>query len=81
MPQVTGMLRREAIGTVLARLGDDNIHMIKQNLRADYKIDLEHDDTFALEELQIALHRILGANGASLIIREIYTELRLLSSK
>ncbi|HEV8387695.1 MAG TPA: hypothetical protein VGQ03_08735 [Nitrososphaera sp.] len=76
---MTKSFKREAIIAVFARLGDDNLTMLKHSLRAAYKIDLERDDTFTLEELQIALQRILGANGAGLIIREIHNELRLLA--
>jgi hypothetical protein len=78
---VTQSFKREAILAVFARLGDDNLVMLKQNLKADYKIDLERDDTYTLEELQIALQRFLGANGAGLIIREIHSEMRVLAAK
>jgi hypothetical protein len=81
MSQVTESFKREAILAVFARLGDDNLGMLKQNLRAAYKIDLERDNTYTLEELQIALQRILGANGAGLIIREIHNEMRHLSAE
>lgn len=78
---MTLSFKREAILAVFARLGDDNLVMLKQNLRADYKIDLERYDTFRLEELQIALQRFLGANGAGLIIREIHNEMRYLAAE
>jgi hypothetical protein len=81
MSQVTESFKREVILAVFARLGDDNLTMLKQNLRAAYKIDLERDNTYTLEELQIALQRILGANGAGLIIREIHNEMRHLSAE
>jgi hypothetical protein len=81
MSQVTENFKREAILAVLARLGDDNLGMLKQILRMDYKIDLERNDNITLEELQIALHRFLGANGAGLIIREIHSEMRLLAEE
>jgi hypothetical protein len=80
MSQVTKNFKREAIIAVFARLGDENLTMLMHSLRAAYKIDFERDDTFTLEELQIALQRVLGANGAGLLIREIHNEMRLLAA-
>ena len=45
----------------------------------DYKIDLDRDYTFTLEEVQIALHRFMGGNGANLLISEIHKEMRQLA--
>ena len=80
MSQVADSFKHGAIVLVLARLGDDNLVMLKHTLRAGYVIDLEHDDLFTLEELQIALQRVLGANGAGLIIKEIHNKMRLLAA-
>ena len=80
MSQAAESFKHEVIVSVLARLGDDNLVMLKHTLRAGYMIDLEHDDLFTLEELQIALQRVLGANGAGLLIREIHNEMRLLAA-
>ena len=77
--QVADTLKREAIIVVFSRLGEDNLAMLKHNLLMDYKIDLDRDNTFALEEIQIALHRFMGPNGASLLINEIQKEMRLLA--
>ena len=61
---------------VLARLGDDNLVMLKENLKSQYKIDLDSEDSFTLEELQIALQRFLGDHGARLLITEIVREIK-----
>jgi hypothetical protein len=76
--QVADDMKREAIIAVFSRLGEDNLAMLKHNLRTDYKIDLENN-TFTLEELQVALHRFMGGNGANLLISEIHKEMRLLA--
>lgn len=89
---ISGMLSHEyetqqqATVKVLSRLGDDNLSMLKFNLKTGYAIDLDHDDdnddsTYTLEELQIALQRILGSYGARLLICEIQNEIRLLVAK
>ena len=77
--QVADTLKREAIIAVFSRLGEDNLAMLKHNLRMDYKIGLDRDYTFTLEEVQIALHRFMGGNGANLLISEIHKEMRLLA--
>ena len=76
---MTSNFIREASHAVFARLGEENLAMLKFNLRRDYKIDLDNDYSFTLEELQIGLQRFLGSNGANLLIREIRNEMRLLA--
>ena len=81
MPQQANKsFQLEAIHAVFNRLGGANVDMIRQNLRSDYKIDLDSPDAFTLEELQIALQRLVGEYAASLLIREISFEIRLLQS-
>jgi hypothetical protein len=74
--QATESFKLEAINTVFSRLGGENVEMIRNNLRIDYKIDLDGPDLFAIEELQIALQRLVGQHGASLLIREIQSEIQ-----
>ena len=74
MSQMRDRLRSEAIVSTFARLGNENLAMLKRTLKADYQIDLA-DDTFTLEELQIALQRIIGPGGADLILKEIRREI------
>ncbi|HKY52924.1 MAG TPA: hypothetical protein VJM08_01410 [Anaerolineales bacterium] len=66
--------KREAIISVLAKLGAENLASLKSNLK-DYAIDLDKDDLFTLEELQLALQRFLGPNGAGLLLGEIQREI------
>jgi hypothetical protein len=50
--------------------------MLKENLLTDFKIDLASNE-LVLEELQIALQRMVGTNGAILLVREIRNEISL----
>lgn len=78
MSELAESVTREAIYAVLSRLGKDNLEMLKVNLKLDFDIELEGDNFYTLEELQIALQRIMGAYGASFLAREIQNEIRLL---
>jgi hypothetical protein len=63
-----------AVRTVLATLGDDLFNVIRQRLYNDYNITLTDDSLFTLEELQIALQRLLG-DSSVFLIREIKSEM------
>lgn len=79
--QVEGSLKRTAITAVLTRLGEDNLDTLKRNLRKDFYIDWDADTNFTIEELQIALQRLLGPYGANMIVREIKNEIQSLSPR
>ena len=68
--------KREAITAIFGRLGDENNAILRRSLRKDYSIDLDKDAIFTLEELRLALHRILGPGGADLLMREIGQEIQ-----
>jgi hypothetical protein len=63
-----------AVRTVLATLGDDLFSVLRQRLYSDYDITLTDDSLFTLEELQIALQRLLG-DSAVFLMREIKSEI------
>ena len=74
-------LKKEAITAVLTRLGEGMFVMIKLALIQDYKINIDSDDSYTLEELHLALQKIVGPNGSSLLMREIRNEMRLLAEQ
>jgi hypothetical protein len=76
MSQAVETYKREAVELVLKRLGNENYAMLKENLLRDFKIDLASNE-LVLEELQIALQRMVGTNGAILLVREIRNEIAL----
>jgi hypothetical protein len=73
--------KKGAIKSILSRLGDEMFTMLKQSLAQDYQIDLDWDDAYTLEELQIALQRIVGFNGANLLMAEIHREIEVLMAQ
>jgi hypothetical protein len=74
-------LKAEAITAVLLRLGESMFVMLKLTLAQDYKINLDRNDSYTIEELQIALQRIVGPDGSSLLVREIRNEIRMLAEQ
>jgi hypothetical protein len=80
MSQLVETYMVEAIKSVFAELGDENIAVLKENLKRDYVIDLA-TNTFTLEELQIALQRLIGTGGATLLVREIRNEIAILAMR
>jgi hypothetical protein len=78
--QFAEMVKSKAILAVFSRLGEENLAMLKYNLAKDYRINWDDDNTFTLEELQIALQRIMGGYGASLLLSEIHEEMRALTN-
>jgi hypothetical protein len=81
MTSHSDLLKREAIAAVLTRLGEGMFVMLKLTLMQDHKINIDRDDSYTLEELQLALQRIVGPNGSSLLIREIGNEISILSGQ
>jgi hypothetical protein len=72
-------LKREAVAAVLSRLGSDNFGMMKIRLWTDFNILLDEDGSYSMEDLQVALQKMFGAQGASLLMREIQAEMRMLA--
>jgi hypothetical protein len=71
--------KREAVAAVLTRLGEGMFAMLKLCLAQDHKINIDKNDSYTLEELQIALQKIVGPHGSSLLIREIVKEVEMLA--
>lgn len=71
--------RREAIAAVLTRLGETMFVMMKLSLAQDFRINIDKNDSYTLEELQAALQKIVGPDGANLLMREIYREIEILA--
>jgi hypothetical protein len=55
--------------------------MLKLTLIQDYRINIDSNDAYTLDELQLALQQIVGPNGSSLLMREIRNEIRILSQQ
>jgi hypothetical protein len=81
MSQHGTSLKKEAITAVLTRLGEGMFVMMKLALIQDYKINIDSNDPYTLEELHLALQRIVGPNGSSLLIREIRNEMQMLAEQ
>ena len=64
-----------AMNTVLDRLGTEVAEIIKWYLRQNFSICLEPDCRFAIEEVAIALQRLVGATEARSIMQEIRQEI------
>lgn len=61
----------EAVRIALATLGEDSFRLIRDRLYDDYKIAITDDSLFTLEELEIALSRLLGDGSATFLLGEI----------
>jgi hypothetical protein len=64
-----------ATNTVLDRLGKEVADIVRYYLRNNFAICLEPDCLFAVEEIGIALQRLVGENEARSIIQEIRQEI------
>ena len=80
-PQSGTSLKKEAITAVLTRLGEGMFIMMKLALIQDHKINIDMDGSYTLEELHLALQKIVGPYGSSLLMREIRNEIRILSEQ
>ena len=69
-----------ATNTVLDRLGRETSEIIKWYLGKHYSIYLEADCLFAVEEIAIAMQRLVGESEARSIMQEIRQEIVDLSS-
>lgn len=73
--------KREAVAAVLTRLGESMFVMLKLTLAQDHKINIDKDESYKFKDLHLALQKIVGPNGASLLIREMCNEIDLLSKQ
>ena len=71
--------KKEGITAVLTRLGEPMFVLLKLSLAQEYKINIDKNDSYTLEELHLALQKILGPGGASLLSMEIRNEIELLA--
>ena len=69
-----------ATNTVFDRLGAEVAEILKAYLGQYYSIYLEPDSLFAIEEIGIALHRLVGESEARSIMQEIRQEITDVSS-
>ena len=69
-----------ATNTVFDRLGAEVSEILKAYLGQYYSIYLEPDSLFAIEEIGIALHRLVGESEARSIMQEIRQEITDVSS-
>ena len=75
----TETFRVGAVNSVLGSLGEELFSILRDHLQRYYKITLGDDALFTLEELQIALQRMLGDESARLMISEIHYRINDLS--
>jgi hypothetical protein len=64
-----------ATNTIFDRLGAEVSEILKTYLGQYYSIYLEPDCLFAIEEIGIALHRLVGEDEALSIMQEIRQEM------
>ncbi|HEV8386087.1 MAG TPA: hypothetical protein VGQ03_00540 [Nitrososphaera sp.] len=69
-----------ATNIVLERLGKEVAEILKKYLHESFSICLEPDCLFAVEELGIAVQRLLGADVAKRLMQDIRDEVEDLSS-
>jgi len=74
---VSDSLKRQAANTVLARLGEEMIEVVKYHLRRSYAISLAPNDnsTFSLDQLHFGLSVMLGEGSANNLLRQISEEI------
>lgn len=64
-----------ATNAVLDKLGKEAAVLVKKYLNNNFDIRLEPDCLFAIEELGIALQRLLGADVANALMQQIQREI------
>lgn len=74
---VSNSIKRKAANTVLARLGEEMIEVVKYHLRRSYAISLEPNDdsSFSLDQLHFGLSVMLGEGSANNLLRQITEEI------
>ena len=74
---VSDIVKRQAANTVLARLGEEMIEVVKYHLRRSYAISLAPDDNskFSLDQLHFGLSVMLGEGSANNLLKQITEEI------
>lgn len=74
---VSDIVKRQAANTVLARLGEEMIEVVKYHLRRSYAISLAPNDnsTFSLDQLHFGLSVMLGEGSANNLLKQIAEEI------
>jgi hypothetical protein len=74
---VSDNIKRQTANTVLARLGEEMIEVVKYHLRRSYAISLapNDDSAFSLDQLHFGLAVMLGEGSANNILKQITEEL------
>ena len=75
---VSDSVKRQAANTVLARLGEEMIEVVKYHLRRSYAISFDptDDSPFSLEQLHFGLSLMLGEGHANSLLRQITEEIK-----
>ena len=69
----------EATNAILGRLGKDVFDGLKRDLQNNFKIELTKHTSFTLNDLDLALQKLLGEQSARLIMRTIEGEIERLA--
>jgi hypothetical protein len=74
---VSDIVKRQAANTVLARLGEEMIEVVKYHLRRSYAISLAPNDNsnFSLDQLHFGLSVMLGEGSANNLLKQITEEI------
>lgn len=73
---VSDSIKRQAANTVLARLGEEMIEVVKyQSRRYGISFALDDDSKFSLDQLHYALSVLLGEGTANNILKQITQEI------
>lgn len=74
---VSDSIKRQAANSVLARLGEEMIEVVKYHLRRSYAISFAPNDTssFSLDQLHFGLSVMLGEGSANNILKQITEEI------
>ena len=74
---ISESVKRKAANTVLARLGEEMIEVVKYHLRRSYAISLAPNDNskFSLDQLHFGLSVMLGEGSANNLLRQITDEI------
>ena len=74
---VSDIVKRQAANTVLARLGEEMIEVVKYHLRRSYAISLAPNDNsnFSLDQLHFGLSVMLGEGSANNLLKQIAEEI------
>ncbi|HEY7506526.1 MAG TPA: hypothetical protein VH621_02880 [Nitrososphaera sp.] len=71
--------KTRAVNSVLFTLGEPLFNVLKDHLQREFDIQL-HDNSFTLEDLQVALETMLGESSTDLLIKEIHWQIRELAN-